>query len=507
MAANLRISVAWVFCLTSLGWSAPDTARWVPARWDGGPLELARRAKDKNFAPSAGVRDAINRWYETSTLDLLHETPINCLLVTFSAGAASEAEALQHRLVKEYALAAHNRGVAVLGLVYPGTTAAAVAGAAIDAQLDGLVLDGDFPADFLAGLGNYPGIVIPIAHDEASVRTASAPLRAVQGVRPSARDLADMGIRAGASAEPWIDSNIWLVRSFRLGTDWRPIWISQEPNPASEGDYIRCVADAAVAGGRWVVALDDDFRANLFRKNADALGAWRRIGTYLNFAEDHAEWRRFTPFGNLAVIIDSAADLDEYLNLMARRQVPYRLMQRSELTAVSLAGYRAVADFIPPSEAERNILREFAAKGGIVVTGPQWGNAPKDDPYAEVPLDKGRVVVYKDEPPDPESVAKDLHDLLEPEVLGLSVFNVPSSITYASTTDRGRRVLIQVLNYAGRPVERVTIRFNGIFKQARLYTPESAPLDLAARETQNGRTEVLIPRIAAWGAVLLEQRN
>jgi hypothetical protein len=504
---SLRIPLVWVFCLTSLGWSAPDPARWVPARWDGGPLELARRAKDKTFAANAGVRDAINRWYETSTLDLLHETPINCLLVTFSTGAPSEAETLQHRLVKEYALAARKRGIAVLGLVYPGAIASTVADAAIEAQLDGLVLDGEFPADFRTGLGNYPGIIIAIAQDASAVRTASAPLLAVQGVRPSARDLADMGIRAGASAEPWIDSNIWLVRSFRFGTDWRPIWISQEPNPASEGDYIRCVADAAVAGGRWIVALDDDFRTNLFRKNADALGAWRRIGTYLNFAEDHAEWRRFTPFGNLAIIIDSAADLDEYLNLIARRQVPYRLMQRSEVTAASLAGFKAVADFIPPNEAERNILREFAAKGGVVVAGPSWGGAPKDDSYAEVPLGQGRVVVYKDEPPDSESVAKDLQDLLQPGVMGLSVFNVPSAITYASTTDGGRRVLIQLLNYAGRPAERVTIRFNGIFKQARLYTPENAPQDLVARETQNGRTEVLIPKVAAWGAVLLEQRN
>jgi len=82
---------------------------------------------------------------------------------------------------------------------------------------------------------------------------------------------------------------------------------------------------------------------------------------------------------------------------------------------------------------------------------------------------------------------------------------VPSAITYASTS--GNRVLIQLLNYAGRPIERITLRFNGIFKQARFYTPENAPVDLAASETQNGRTEILIPNLAAWGAVLLEQRN
>jgi len=497
MAKMLWIPAAWVFCLTSLGWGATDPTRWVPARWDGGPLELARRGK-----LDGQVREALARWYEPSTLELLENTPINCLLVTFSTGAASEAEGAQHKIVKEYAQAARKRGVGVLGIVYPGAVASRVAAAATDAQLDGLVLDGEFPADFTANLArNYAGIVIPIARD-ASVRASTAPLLAVQGVRPSARDLADMGIRAGASAEPWIDSNIWLVRSFRFGPEWRPVWVNQEPNPASEGDYVRCVADAAVAGGRWIVALDDDLRVKLFHKNADALGTWRRIGSYLKFAEDHAEWRQFAPFGNLGIIVDGNSDFDEYLNLIARRQVPFRLIRRNELNAASLAGFRAVVAVAAPKEVERKVLSDFAQTGGVVVAGPSWGSASKDDPYAEVPLGKGRVVVYKDEPPDPESVAKDFKDLLDPEVIGLSAFNVPSAITYVSTS--GSRVLIQLLNYAGRPNERITLRFNGIFKQARLYTPENAPVDLVAREAQNARTEVLIPNLAAWGAVLLE---
>ena len=310
-----------------------------------------------------------------------------------------------------------------------------------------------------------------------------------------------MGIRAGASAEPWIDSNIWLVRSFRFGSEWRPVWVNQEPNPASEGDYVRCVADAAVAGGRWIVALDDDLRVNLFHRNADALGTWRRIGAYLKFAEDHAEWRQFAPFGNLGIVIENA-DLDEYLNLIARRQVPYRLIRRNELSAASLTSFKAVVAFAAPTEAERKILRDFAERGGVVVAGSSWGGAPKDDTYAEVPVGKGHAVVYKDEPPDPEAVAKDMQDLLAPDVIGMNTFNVPSAITYASTS--GNRVLIQVLNYAGRPIDRITLRCNGIFKQARLYTPENAPVDLVAREAQNGRTEVLIPNLAAWGAVLLQ---
>jgi len=150
------------------------------------------------------------------------------------------------------------------------------------------------------------------------------------------------------------------------------------------------------------------------------------------------------------------------------------------------------------------MLCEFARKGGLVVAGPSWGNPPKDDPYVEVPVGKGRVGVYKEDPPNPESVAKDLVDLLPPEVVGLSVFNVPSAITDASTGDSGKRVLVQLLNYAGQPTERVTIRFNGSFKMARLFTPEEAPVNLEARSTGRERTEVLVPKLTVWAAVLFE---
>ncbi len=502
---------ALFFCLGSVAWCGGNPAGWVPARWDGGPLEVARRK------PDAKVREAIAKWYEPATLDLLKGTPINCLLVTFSTG--QEGDTAQHRLVKEYARAAHERGVAVLGLVYPGVESEALATAADDAHLDGLVLEGEFPADFSGKLEaalhakNSAAVVIPILTDAAPARTSKAALVAVQGVRPSARDLAEMGIRAGASAEPWIESNIWLVESLRPGNEWRPIWVNQEPNPSSEGDYIRCVADGAVGGGRWVVALDDNLRARLLRKEADALGTWRRIAAYLQFAEDHAEWRGFAPYGNLGIIVDPAGKnqdvSEEYLNLIARRHVPYRLIQRAELSARTLASFQAVlaADLAPATQAERTLLNDFAEKGGLVVTGPSWGGAPKDDPYAELPLGKGRVAVYKDAPPDAEGVAKDMQDLILPEVMGLSVFNVPTAITTASTSGNGGRVLIQVLNYAGRPIQRITVRFNGVFKRARLFTPEHAPVELATAGTDDGRTEVLIPEVAAWGAMLLDERN
>ena len=504
----LRGGVGLLCCVAAaLGAVKPEG--WIPVRWEGGPLEIARREADKENTLKAPAREAIARWYEPETLGLLGGTPVNCLLVTFSAGAGEEIEGRQHKLITQYARKAHERGFAVLGIVYPGAQPETAARAAVKAGLDGLVLDGDFPEGFARKIAGTVPVVIPIAKDVAGMRSAKDPLLAITGVRPAARNPADLAIHAGASAEPWIESNIWLVRSFRLDARWRPVWVSQQPDPVSAGDYVRCVADSAVGGGRWMVALDDELRAGLWRKDAGALATWRAIGHYLQFAEEHADWRAFVPYGNLALIVDDkAADRDfaeEYLNLVARKQVPYRLIFRSRLTAASLAGFRAVlaVELAPPTTAERNVLREFAAKGGMVIAGPSWGNPPKDDPYAEVPVGDGRVIVYKEEPPDPESIARDMLELLAPEVMGLSVFNTASGITSAGTADSGRRVLVQLLNYAGAPATRVTVRFNGAFRTARLYTPEEAPVSLPVR-IANGRTEVFIPRFAVWGAVLLE---
>jgi len=491
--------------------------RWVPARWDGGPVEVTLRAR--RGQPAGDTQEALSRWYDPSTLSLLEGTPVNCLLVTFSADVDPEIEKRQHELVQNYARLARERDVAVLGIVHPGRDPMAIAAAADEARLDGLVLEARFAdgARFAEKLRaalqarNNAAPVILIEQDPARPRRSAAILPIIEGVRPSARDLADMGIRAGPSAEPWIESNIWLVRSFRLGSDWRPVWISQESNPGSPGDYPRCVADASIAGGHWVISLDDRLRTGLFRKEPDALETWRGVVSYLKFAESHHEWRSFQPYGNVAIILDAGGGnsefAHEYLNLIARRQIPYRILLRSSLDRAPLAGFRAVlaADISLPTEAERTILRTFAEEGGLVIAGPRWGNAPTDTDYVSVTAGKGRFVIYKDEPPDPETVARDMLDLLESEVTGLSVFNVPSILTYASTSDDGKRLLVQMLNYATTPFKsKITVRLKGAFKNARMHTPDNAPVDLNTRRMPNDWTEFSVPMLAVWGAVILE---
>jgi hypothetical protein len=493
---------------------SPDT--WVPVRWDGGPLEVVHRTKDKALADPA-VRQVISRWYEPATLDLLSGTRVNCLLVTLSAGADPEVERKQHQLVKDYARVARERGFAVLGLVYPGADPAFVAAAAADARLDGLVLEGEFPGGpaFAEQLekalraNKSAAVVIPVASSPAINRKSAWPVRAVQGTTPGAAKVENDTATASASGGQWIDSNMWLVRSYRLEADWRPVWVSHRPAGDSPQAYLRSVADAAAAGGRWIVTLDDGLRASLFRKEDGALATWRSITSLIAFYEDRADWRSFAPFGKLAIIPYSTGpnqeEAEEYLNLIARRHIPYKLIDRAQLGSTPLGGFLAVLalTLAPPSEAERKILSGYAAAGGMVIAGPSWGGAPEDQSYTVVQAGKGGVTVYREEPPDPQAVTRDLFDLLFTEELGVSVFDAPSVLSYVSTADSGKRMLIHLVNYAGQPAEKTTIWVYENFDKARLYTPEGSPLDLIPRRS-GSRIEIAVPKLAVCGALLLE---
>ena len=490
--------------------AAPEA--WVPVRWTGGPLELAWRTRTKTLPADAVVRDALARWYEPATLNLLEDSPANCLLVTWSAPTEAGVEAEQQQVVKIYTEEAHKRGLAILGLVYAAGDPSRIAADAARSALDGLVLEGEFAPEFSAALRKAAGsmLIVEIAKDAAEWRWKSAPIIAVAGVAPSGRNLSEMGIRGAPSSQPWIESNIWLVRSFDISPPSRPVWISSQLETPSAVDYARAVADAAAVGGRWIVTLDDALRAKLRARDASALETWHRLSSFMKFAEGHAAWRALAPYGNVGIVLDPASTkpelTDEYLKLATRRQVAYRLVERSGLNAAAVAKYRAIVaiELDPPSTAERKVLQDFAENGGLVIAAPSWGDAPKAEPFVEIPSGKGSVVVYKD--PDPEAVAKDLKELLSDDDLGVAPFNVPSVITFASGGGPGQPLLVQLVNYFDHPVEAITLRLAGKFRSARLETPEGAAVDLPLRDAE-GRTEVTVPKLWLWAAVSMQPKE
>ena len=152
-----------------------------------------------------------------------------------------------------------------------------------------------------------------------------------------------------------------------------------------------------------------------------------------------------------------------------------------------------------PTQAETKLLMDFAEHGGVVVTGPSFGDPPKEQRYVEIAVGKGRLAVYKE--PDPESVARDMKELLSLDEAGMSAFNVPSVLTYLSSD--GKRLLVQLLNYSNSPATAITIRVSGAYRTGRMFTPEGEAVNLTLTQGE-GKTDVTIPKLTLWGGMLLE---
>ncbi len=277
---------------------------------------------------------------------------------------------------------------------------------------------------------------------------------------------------ATPSSEPWIDANTWMVRSVRAWSGSRPVWLTHAPpKEAVERDCQRALAEIAAAGGHWVVP-------------AGALARWPGLAEWARFFEEHAGWRDFPPAGALGIVQDSAGkDLTtsgEYLNLIARRGVPFRVIERPNLTAKALAGLRVLlaADLNPATPAEQAILDGFTKSGGEVIAGPKA--------------------------PDPEDLSKEMIEIVGYENAGVRVYNAPSVMGYLTRSGDGRSLLLHLINYASVPGEAFKVHFKGEFGRARLYRPTEAPLDLPVERT-GGKTEVSIPRFPVYAAVMLER--
>jgi hypothetical protein len=256
--------------------------------------------------------------------------------------------------------------------------------------------------------------------------------------------------------------------------------------------------------------LDDGLRTGLDRKDPDALALWRRICAAVKFFEDHPEWRSHPAFGRLGIIQDSTGEnltvSGENLNLIARRQIPYRVIERTDLKEASLEGLQAVlaTDLAPPADAERRLLAGFVSRGGTLIAGRSWDPkaAPKEG-FVTAPSGKGQVVLYSDDTPDPEALSKEMADFLGAENVGLRLFNAPSVLTYVAG-DMGARLIVHLVNYSTEPAEGLLLRVRGEFKNATLYSPESGSGALTITP-KAAMSEVSIPKFPVNVTVVLDK--
>src|ERR1017187_2382524 len=445
--------------------SAPLPSDWVPMRWP---------------------------WSDPASLELLSGTPINCLLLK--------------TVVPDFVQAASAHGLVTLAVIAPGGDVAGMVRRAMAAKVTGIAIDGDLLEGAAAGVKEAAGgapVIELTARNRMALGSGAPILGTYQGVWPGIAVEADGAKKAAPSGSVWIDTNTGFIRAVRAWGD-ATLWIANQPPPktvVTGARYLQAIADAAISGARWVLALDDDFAARLARREPKTMADWKRMADLLRYFEQHPEWRHMQEYGKLAIVQDPAKGgllSGGILDMIAVKHTPVRPIPRQHLSAESLAGATMAvnmdAEALTPEQKE--VLSNFTHSGGMLLTGPPgWKDQrPQGD---QITLDKAELERLND-------IWRDVNSMVGRRNMGVRLFNVSSMLSNLLASADGKTAVVHLVNYSDYPVDNVAVHFPAEYKRATLTTPEGVEESLVAYSTEEG-WGVEIDKVMVCATIKLEK--
>ncbi len=325
---------------------------------------------------------------------------------------------------------------------------------------------------------------------------------------------------AGPTGIPWVDSNGWRIRLMAALHPGMDVWVKAAPVkprifPAS---YVVGVADAAAHGGRWIISLDDRTAAGIAAQQPEAVSTWKRLSDTAGFFAAREEWLKYVPEAVVGIISDFGEQNEilshEILNLVARTNQQYRIIPKNLGSKTRFDGLRAViyADEDPPEPALREEVLAFVRSGGMLITGPRWGELPglpladaEHPRYAHRSFGKGRLAVSQADFDDPYLIANDSLVLISHRYDLLRFWNAGAVGSHFTMGSDRKRAVVQMLFYArlfgdNRPA----VRIAGRYRQVRLWTLDQELPHTVETETLKDAIEVHLPPVTGYAALELD---
>jgi hypothetical protein len=453
-------------------------------------LALAVLALAADWAPM--------RWFsaDPSSLDLVRQSPVNCLLLE------------EQHWQPAFTSAARDSSIATLGVVRPESVLEGLSERAAGAGLTGIAFQGRFEAAALdrarSALRDSGLVVVEIAPRSQMRFTPDSPIAATyQGVWPGINEAEDGEAKAAPSGAPWIDTNAGFLRFVRSLTGGE-IWISYGPPKNAViplARYLQAIGDAAINGARWIVELDEDFQQRLLARDEKALQRWAAIAQHLRFFEEHKEWRKLQPYSHLALVQDKESGAlltGSILDMIVVKHTPVRPVPSRMLSDERMAGLKLAVNVDPTSlqPGQTEVLRRFTRSGGTLLTAPPGWKfpEPRED---QITLDEAEIEKL-------DSIWKEVNSLTGRRNLGVRLFNVASMLSNLYDLGNGDRLLLQLVNYSDYPIEAVTAHLLGKYSKATLLAPGREPKPLGTYETEEG-TGIEIDVVHSVAALIIER--
>lgn len=319
--------------------------------------------------------------------------------------------------------------------------------------------------------------------------------------------------------QPWIDSNVALIRYERVyNSSQEPLFdyaweltgaLEERLGPRTE-DYALAVAEAGTFHADLILNLHRHLQQELIKGSAEGLKTWKQIKTYIDFYSGNSG-AKARPVANIGVVTGDYDTAYEEMNLLARRNIPFRVVTPQELAAGRLEGLDLIVVFSPLDAAATRVVSDFASKGGTVVLAGQEGQFPwraekpiqKNENAVTYRWEKGRVVELSTPIVNPDAFAEDIRRLLPPQQQLVGLWNALTVVSAVYRQAEKPGVTVDLVNFAEEPL-RVQVRLKGDFSSARYATPERGCCVTLPLSHANGFTQFVVPWLRIGGSVHLE---
>jgi protein-tyrosine-phosphatase len=321
------------------------------------------------------------------------------------------------------------------------------------------------------------------------------------------------------TSQPWLDANLALIRHERaFETAQAPLytfsWDVSDPLVDKDGpraaDYALAIAEAGAFHANLILELRERQQAGLASGEKQTLADWEQVKRTIEFCE-RGNQEKAEAAVTVGVLTDDYESSYEALNLMARHNIPYRVLHSTAVKAHDLDGFDVVIAFAALGKELTEEIRAFAERGGVLVLVNLPGKYPWDSAAptktsatsTSYIVGKGLVIRMREAVADPETFAQDIRRLMVKKNIPVSLWNSLTTLVVEYPGAKKGEAIVELVNYDEESTQ-VQVQVKGAFASARFESPERGCCEKLKVTPVDGFTEFVVPGVVIGGRVHLQ---